>query len=175
PCRGSHGLGAYLLGQRDAVRFELAIGMIGRNADKHVTAGGEDEGLDLARRRVPYYLDAAGLRQLVLCDAVIQRHAAGPRHAKSSKLFDMVFDGLPVAPGPAGDHQAADVGLDRARGAVRLHLKYSFHDESWMKLDKEIRRGISRIRAAATRPGRGTPPAGPATRTWPARTAGCRR
>jgi len=133
---------AHLLGDRDAVGLDLAVGVIRSGADPELAVGVEDHELDLARRVAADRFDAARSRDAARADAVVHRRSLRARHADRLEFDDVVLHRSDVAAGPAGDHGAGD----RRRAARRLALGREFEFERM----QGIHRGLPSVNRSYT-------------------------
>jgi len=103
---------------------DLAIGVIGPEADVEPTVGGEDHRLGLAARRVAAALDRRCGGEAMGGDPVEGRGGRWPLHAELLELPDIMLLCLGVARRPAGNDQIVDFERDlvAAIGARELDL-----------------------------------------------------
>src|SRR3954464_12114993 len=108
PQFGSNRLVAHLLGNRDAVGLDLAVGMVGATADEDAALPADQHELDLAAGIFAADLDAVSQRQPAGGDAVIDRRRGWTRDADGFEFGDVLVARDRIAPGPAGDHGLID-------------------------------------------------------------------
>ncbi len=123
PGRGGEDLRTHLLGDRDRVGLDLAVGVVGADSQEQPLFAGDQHGLDFAGTLGAQNLDTLGLGQLLGRDPVEQRHRARPRNPDRRQFLDMVVDGRAIAAGPSRHY----TGRHRHRQwpVRRLELQYA--------------------------------------------------
>src|SRR3954464_16037434 len=103
PQFGSNRLVAHLLGNRDAVGFDLAVGVVGTAADEDAALPADQHELDLAAGIFAGDLDAILQGDPPRRASIIDRRRRRPRDADRFEFDDMLVARYRVAAGPAGD------------------------------------------------------------------------
>src|SRR3546814_14390815 len=93
------------------MRFKLAVGVIGCQADQRFSLVRKNKYFSLARGSVAYNFHFIVLCQLIGRDAVIQRHGAGAGYTPLGQLFYVMLNGSTVAACPAGHTAGLDIDL----------------------------------------------------------------
>ena len=105
PRRGRDGLGAHLLGNGDGIGLDVAVCVVGANADEHAAVVGEQYELDFAARAGARHFDYIVEGQECSRDAMEAWNSLGPGDADRVKLGNMLFDSVGIATCRAGNDQ----------------------------------------------------------------------
>ncbi len=106
---------AHLLGDADAIGLDLAVGVVGAQADPEPPAVLQQDVFGLAAGGLADRFDLAGAGEARRRDAVKDRRGGRPLHAQFLEFLDVLLDRRGIAAGPAGDHGVTDRNFGRCR------------------------------------------------------------
>src|SRR5262252_1417377 len=115
-----HRLVAHLLGHRDPIGLDLAVGVIGASADPQSPVVPQEHELDFAAGMRAHRLDLSPGGEPRRRYAVEDRRHGRAFDAERLKLPDVLLHRRGVAPRPAGDDHIVDADLAPYRGAATL-------------------------------------------------------
>src|SRR3954453_9890341 len=118
PQFGSNRLVAHLLGNRDAVGFDLAVGVVGAAADEDAALPADQHELDLAAGIFAADLDAVLQGDPPRRASVVDRRRSWPRDADRFELSDVLVARYRITAGPAGDDGLVDRKCQRRARAL---------------------------------------------------------
>ena len=128
---------AHLLGNRDAVAFDLAIGVVGTSAYKDATLPADQYKLNLSAGIGATHFDAVVHRQPPCRDPIIDRRRDRARDPDRLELGDVLVAGDRIAAGPAGDDDLIDRQRQRGRRAGILDsegkIKHGWPPRCWLR------------------------------------------